>query len=257
MPKEFQILMDGKDSLSKEEQMTIQSSGPVVESHTDDTDMVTLDDFSFLGWDYEDRIRAYDHTINYNITWIGISGFGVVTDDIPFFRELLMYPVLVFASALLVFFTPAKLFYTLIGLLTFKISLWGYFAENWNTFVSVIDSFYMVFLSPWGILVDFFLLLPLDVIIWMGQVLSWFGINFPVLLYYLVYGFKVLYGRLYWVSLYLIYHFVEYKDSDGAGGSTVFAYFFWWAVILIWYLDYLTMTFGWSYWFNDVESVDF
>ena len=46
VPKEFQILIEGKDALSQEEQMLLQS-GPRVQDH-EEAGMMSYDDFYFF-----------------------------------------------------------------------------------------------------------------------------------------------------------------------------------------------------------------
>jgi hypothetical protein len=110
----------------------------------------------------------------------------------------------------------------------------------------------MVFLSPWDVVIDFFILLPIDIIWYMTQVFTWLGLNAPVLFYYSIYGWDILYGRLYWIALYIIFHFDEFKESTGL--EIIWAYVFWWFYIFVWYANYLSMAFGWSYIDQDTGS---
>ena len=123
-----------------------------------------------VGFTYEDRVRAYDQTTAWFVTWFGISGIGNTFRNevkVPFLREVLMYPFLVFASFVTVFFAPAKLLYTFLKLLFGRSSFKEYFIDNWNTMLSVSDAFWMTFVSPIDAFVNVFLLLPLDCILWL------------------------------------------------------------------------------------------
>jgi hypothetical protein len=92
---------------------------PLVQSHISDG-MTPAEEYHFMSFNETDRVRAYDNTIDNFIRWYGFSGIGV--DDgkerIPIFKELLMYPVLVFASIVLVLFTPARYLYIFIEWIT-------------------------------------------------------------------------------------------------------------------------------------------
>lgn len=176
--------------------------------------MLSIDNYHFLGFNWEERVRAYEHMVTYFVQWAGISGIGVENADaskIPFFKELLMYPVLCFAAFSVVLLTPMKLFYNLMKFITFSYNtFWGWFVDNWNTAISLLDAFYMVFLSPFDVLFDFFILLPIDIIWWFTQLVTWFGINLPIMWYYSVIGFEIMYGRLYWLAMWIIFHFEDF-----------------------------------------------
>jgi len=186
-------MLDGKDALSQEEQRVVQAGRPIVQDHFEEG-MTSLEDFWFFGFFEDEKIVAYDHTWNGGVKWLGISGLflpedEVKEDKIPIFREVLMYPSLLFACFVVVIFTPAKLLYTLMGIVTFQTSLEDYIVDNWNTFGSFIDAFYMALLSPWDVVTNFFILFPLDILLYFGQAFAWLGVNFPVLWFYSVDGF--------------------------------------------------------------------
>jgi hypothetical protein len=214
-----------------------------------------MDDYYFWFFDFDDKVRVYEHTLPFYATWAGLSGFGVdLTEStkIPFFKELLMYPMLVFVSFVVVFFTPARLLYTFLELISFNSSLTDYTIDNWNTFLSFFDAFYMVFLSPFDIFVRLLVLLPIDIVWYLSQLFSWIGVNIPIFLYYIAYGWEIMFNRLYYYSMYIIFHFLEFKENTGL--VIIWYYFFWWAMVMWWQLNYLFMTFGGNYWYyyNDV-----
>ena len=157
-----------------------------------------------------------------------------------------MYPILAFASFVTIFFAPAKLLYNIVGLLTFQRTFMNYFIDNWNAFLSIFDALYMMFLSPIDVFVNFFLLLPLDIAVYLSQVASWFAINWPILTYYTFYGLEILNGRLYWLALWIIYHYNDFKDlaaKDDEFPIIVWTYLFWPFMLIFWYCEYLYMIF--------------
>lgn len=170
-----------------------------------------------------------------------------------------MYPILVFASFLTIFFAPAKLLYNLVGLVTFSMTFTDFFVDNWNAILSSFDALYMTFLSPIDAFVNLFALLPLDIAVYLSQVASWFVLNVPIMTYYTFFGLEILNGRLYWVALWIIFHFTEFKDlvaEDNSFPVVVWFYLFWPFMIIYWYGNYLWMAFGWTFWFNDVHQYD-
>ena len=203
-----------------------------------------------VGFNYEDRVRAYDQTTPWYVTWLGISGIGHTFRDepkVPFLREVLMYPFLVFASIVTVIFAPAKLLYIFMKFIMFRSSFKEFFVDNWNALLSVADAFWMTFLSPIDAFVNFFLLLPLDIFLWVLQAMSWFLVNLAVLMWIPIKGLEILNGRLYYIALHFIFHFEESQTDILADGIwTIFwIYLAWPFGLIVYYIDYLWMTFGW------------
>jgi hypothetical protein len=249
IPKQFQILIEGKDALSLEEQSAIQAR-PKVQTHTDNGIMTPEEDFYYWNFDWDDRVRAYDSTIPYFVFWTGLSGIGVDDgENVSVIKQIFMYPALVFAAFWVVTLTPAKLLYTFLGLSFGKATVRDYTIDNWNTFISFFDAIYMVFFNPFRIIIDVLLLLPIDIILYLIQLGTWLVINSPILGYFLVYGWEIMFRRQYWVAMYIIFHFEDFKESTG--GAIVWYYLFWWATVIWWYLNYMQMAFGMSYRFND------
>ena len=169
MPKEVQVLLDGGDVLSSEEKTQLGNGPPRVQDHYEG-DMLNKDDFHFFGFNWDERRRAYWSLIDWYVSWIGVSGFGKTYRDepeVPFWREFLMYPLLLFASISVVILAPIKNLSTFLKLFFWRITLGEFFTEGWNTFVSVLDAFYMAFLSPFDVLINIFLLLPIDIFLWL------------------------------------------------------------------------------------------
>lgn len=212
------------------------------------------DEFHLIGFNWDERVRAYNSTTTWFVKWVGLSGFGgdLRNDpDVPILREILMYPFLVFASFITVVFAPAKLLYIVLKLIMFRSTFRDLFVDGWNTLVSVSDAFYMTFLSPIDVFIDFFLLLPFDVFLWVLQLVTWLLINIPILLYTIVRGMEIVNQRVYWMALYFIYHFEIVKHELIKEPDTLWTlflvYFTWPFLMLVAYVDYLWMAFGWTY----------
>lgn len=248
VPKVIQILIEGNDALSQEEKMAVQATRPQVQTHSE-AGMISYDDFYFWYFDYEDRVIAYDAFVAYYPTWTGLSGVGEADPlKIPFITEFLMYPVLFFAGFSVILLTPFKFFYIFLELILWKVSPADYGVNAWNVVVSFVDALYMIFLSPFDILFKMFILLPFDVFNYLVQLGSWLIINFPTTVWYFNRGWEILYGRLYWLAMWIIFHYDDFKTE--ALDSIVWIYIFWPFMVLYWYADYLLMAFGWNYYYR-------
>jgi hypothetical protein len=218
----------------------------------------------FIGFNYDDRVVAWEHTVEYFPLWFGFSGLGGFVRNepkVPFWREFLMYPLLFLASFVVVIFSPFKYLDTFFRLFFFKMNLWEYITELWNIGISILDAFYMAFLSPVDIIINFFILLPLDIVWYLVQVATWLTINWPVISFYLLYGFDILNDRLYWMALFLIYHFVEFKDLMKQEFDNDWKFLMVYLVLPFalpaFMFDYYTMAFGWGYTFEDVGYISY
>lgn len=114
----------------------------------------------------------------------------------------------------------------------------------WIYTVRISQALYWIFIGPLRPFIDLFILLPVDIALYVLQWLSWVFSIIPVFLWVLGLGYQAHQDRLYWLAVWMIIDFRGVYDavsnSDGQG-YVIMLYFLWPLLLAWWWAKFMVM----------------
>jgi hypothetical protein len=121
--------------------------------------------FTYDDFNYTDRVHLFDYTIVYFPTWINLSQTGSEGKLQTLFVSLVLWPWTVIVGTAVLLLWPADLLHYFIRWV-YGQPLSDMYPRFWSNFMSIWQALYWMFIAPIRPLVDFFILLPIDIALW-------------------------------------------------------------------------------------------